>query len=321
MDRRQFIAGAATLATGGVIGAAAQAADSLLKFVYPYAPGSGGDILVRVLADDLQKKLGISAIVENKPGADGRIGAREVAHASPDGNTLLFTPFGTMVLFPTVFKALPYDAFKDFKPVSQALTFDFGLAAGPMSGAKSLKDLIGWLKKNPDQGNYGVPGLGALPDLLPRKFAADAGVKLTPIAYKGTAPALTAAMSGQIALICAPLADLIAQHKAGAIHLLAVSGKARSPYLPDVPTFKDQGFDIEGSAWYGIFAPAKTPDATIAKLNKAIVEAIHSDTFQQRAKSVYLTATGTSPAELGAIQKADYERWKPVIVAAGLAGK
>ncbi|MCC2100238.1 MAG: twin-arginine translocation signal domain-containing protein, partial [Hyphomicrobiales bacterium] len=110
MDRRKFMAGVATAAAGGVLGGPAFAAD-LLKFIYPYAPGSGGDILVRVLADDLQKKLGISAIVENKPGADGRIGVREVKHAAPDGNTLLFTPFGTMVLFPTVFKSLPYDAF------------------------------------------------------------------------------------------------------------------------------------------------------------------------------------------------------------------
>lgn len=230
MDRRQFTVGVA--ASAGMFGAPALAADGLLKFIYPYAPGSGGDILVRVLADDLQKKLGISAIVDNKPGADGRIGAREVKHAAPDGNTLLFTPFGTMVLFPTVFKSLPYDAFKDFAPVTQALTFDFGLAAGPMSGAKTLAELTEWLKKNPDKGNVGVPGLGALPHLLPLKYAADAGVKLKAIAYKGTAPALTAAMSGETALVCAPLADLIAQHKAGAIHLLATSGRRARPTFP-----------------------------------------------------------------------------------------
>lgn len=320
MDRRQFMAGVASAAAGGVFGGTALAAD-LLKFIYPYAPGSGGDILVRVLADDLQKKLGISAIVDNRPGADGRIGVREVKHAPPDGNTLLFTPFGTMVLFPTVFKNLPYDAFLDFAPVTQALTFDFGLAAGPMSGAKTLAELTEWLKKNPDKGNVGVPGLGALPHLLPVKYAADAGVKIQAIAYKGTAPALTAAMSGETALVCAPLADLIAQHKAGAIRLLATSGKARSPYLPDVPTFEDQGFRIQGSGWYGIFAPAKTPADVVAKLNKALVEAIHSDAFKERAKSVYLTAVGSTAEELGKIQKEDYERWKPVIEAAGLAGK
>ena len=128
-------------------------------------------------------------------------------------------------------------------------------------------------------------------------------------------------MAGETALVCAPLADLIAQHNAGAIRLLATSGKARSPYLSDVPTFIDQGFKIEGSGWYGIFAPAKTPRAGVIKMNKALVDAIHSPEFLERAKSVFLTATGTSPEELGAIQMADYERWKPVIEAAGLAGK
>lgn len=320
MDRRDFVVGVAA-ATSGAWSTQALAADSLLKLVYPYTPGSGGDILARVLADDLQKKLGLSAIVENRPGAAGRIGVRDVAHAEPDGNTLLFTPFGTMVLFPTVYKHLPYDAFKDFRPVTQVVTYDFGLAAGPVSGARTLAELTEWLKKNPDKGNFSVPGLGALPHLLPLKYAADAGVKLNVVAYKGTAPALTAAMSGETALVCTPLADLIAQHKAGAIHVLAVSGKQRSPYLPDVPTFEEQGFKIQGSGWYGIFAPAKTPDAVVEKLNKILTDAIHSESFQQRARSVFLNPTGTTMAELGQIQKEDYERWAPVIRASGLDGK
>jgi len=320
MQRRDFMAGVAA-AAGGVWTEQAQAADALLKLEYPYAPGSGGDILARVLADDLQKKLGLSAIVENKPGASGRIGVRDVAHAEPDGNTLLFTPFGTMVLFPTVFKNLPYDAFKDFRPVTQVVTYDFGLAVGPTSGAKTLAELTAWLKKNPDKGNFSVPGLGALPHLLPLKYAADAGVKLNVVAYKGTAPALTAAMAGETAMVCAPLADLIAQHKAGAIHLVAVSGRQRSPYLPDVPTFEEQGFKIQGSGWYGIFAPAKTPDAVVARLNKILTDAIHSESFQQRARSVFLNPTGTTTAELGAIQKDDFERWAPVIRSAGLDAK
>lgn len=320
MDRRKFLSGAAAL-TCGLFARPALAAGSVLRFVYPYTPGSGGDALLRSLANILQAKLNVTTIVENRTGADGRIGVREVKSAAPDGNTLLFTPFAPMVLFPTVFKDLPYDAVRDFTPITQALTFDFGLAASPTIGAKTLAELVDWLKKNPQKGNFGVPALGALPHLLPMKFAADAGVELQAVPYKGIAPALLAAMSGDIALACGPVADMVAQHKSGKLNLLAVTGKTRSADLPEVPTFVEQGYKIEGSGWYAFYAPAGTPADVVANLNKTLVDAIRSDAFQQQARSVYLTATGTTPGELAAIQKADSELWAPVIKAAGLAEK
>jgi len=306
----------------GLLGSpVAQAAGPVLKLVYPYAPGSGGDILARVLADYLQNKFGTPAIVENKPGADGRLGVRDVKIAQPDGMTLLFTPFGAMVLFPSVFKDLPYDAFKDFAPVTQVVTYDFGLAAGPMTPAKTLGELVDWLKANPDKGNVAVPGLGALPHLLPLKFAADTATKVQAIPYKGTAPALTDVMAGQVALVCAPLGDLVAQARSGSIRLLAASGKTRNQFVTEVPTFVEQGYDIVGSGWYGIFVPSQTPAAEIARLNKALVEAVHGNAFQERARSLWLAPTGTTPAELAAVQMQDFERWKPVIEAAGLTEK
>jgi tripartite-type tricarboxylate transporter receptor subunit TctC len=317
MDRRKFLAGAAALVGSSCPSFAA----SLLRFVYPYAAGSGGDTLCRLLAEKISQSLGVTAIVENKTGADGRIGVREVKNSQPDGSTLLFTPFGTMVLLPTVFKDLGYDAFSDFVPVTQLLTFDFGLAAGPMSGAKTLKEMAEWLKKNPDKSDVAVPALGTLPHLLPLKFAAESGARIQAIAYKGIAPSLTAVMGGQVALVCAPVADLVAQHQAGKVHLLAVSGKTRSKDAPEVPTFVEQGYQIEGDGWYGIFAPAHTPADVVTKLNQTLVDAVHSQEFQQRAKALHLTPTGTTPAELGAIQKKDFERWAPIIKAAGLAGK
>ena len=321
MDRRRFLV-AAGIGIGGMLcGRPGEAAGSVLKFIYPYAPGSGGDILVRLLADDLQNKFGAPAIVENKPGADGRLGVRDVKNATADGNTLLFTPFGAMVLFPSVFKDLPYDPFKDFAPVTQVVTYDFGLAAGPMTPVKTLGELVAWLKANPDKGNVAVPGLGALPHLLPLKFAADTGTKIQAVPYKGTAPALTDVMAGQVPLVCAPLGDLVAQARAGTVRLLAASGKTRNQFVTDVPTFVEQGYDIVGSGWYAIFAPAQTPAAAIDKFNKALVEAVHGKPFQERARSLWLAPTGTTAAELGAIQRQDFERWKPVIEAAGLAEK
>lgn len=318
MDRRTFLAGTAAL-----IGSScpAFAAAPLLRFVYPYAAGSGGDALCRLLGDKISQTLGTSAIIENKTGADGRIGVREVKNAQPDGSTLLFTPFGTMVLLPSVFKDLGYDAFGDFVPVTQVLTFDFGLAAGPMSGAQTLKNMVEWMKKNPNKSDVAVPALGTLPHLLPLKFATDSGTQIQAIAYKGIAPSLNAVMGGQVAMVCAPVADLVALHKADKIHLLAVSGKARSQDVSDVPTFAEQGYQIEGDGWYGIFAPARTPPDVVTKLNSALVEAVHSDEFRQRAQALHLTPTGTTPAELGSIQRKDFERWAPIIKAAGLADK
>jgi len=317
--RRTFLAGAAATAGAWLAGAANAA--TTLRFVYPYAPGSGGDVLVRLLAEDMQKALGSPAIVENKPGADGRIGVREVMRAEPDGNTLLYTPFGTMVLFPSVFKDLGFDPFTDFKPVTQVATFDFGFATGPMTKVRTLAELIDWLKKNPDASNVAVPGLGTLPQLLPLKFAAETGTRIDAIAYRGTAPALTAVVSGQIALICAPLGDLVAQAQAGAITLLAASGKTRNPLITEVPTFIEQGFNLWGSGWYAVFAPAKTPDARIAELAKELVKSIRGDAFRARAHALWLSPTGTTAAELGAIQKADFELWSPVFKAANLPAR
>lgn len=317
MDRRTFIIGTAATAAS-LLSVRAQAAGTTLKIVFPYTSGSGGDTLARVLADELEKKMGRATIVENKPGADGRIGVREVQHADPDGNTLLFTPFATMTLFPSVFDNLPYDPFNDFAPVTQVVTFDFGLATGPMTGAKSLPEVLEWLKKNPDKANVAVPALGTLPHLLPLKFAETAGIKLKAISYKGTAGSLTAIMGGQVPLACVPLGDLVAQSRAGTIHLLAASGKQRDPQVKEVPTFIELGYKISGSGWYGIFAPAKTPAAEIAKLNKALVDSIHSEAFKSKAASLWLNPTGTTPAELAAIQKADAEFWGPVVKAANL---
>jgi tripartite-type tricarboxylate transporter receptor subunit TctC len=317
MDRRQLLIGGGT-SLGVLYGDPTRAAGGTMKFVYPYAPGSGGDGLVRLLAEAMRTKLGVSTIVDNKTGADGRIGVRDVKQSAPDGMTLLFTPFGTMVLFPSVFANLGYDAFNDFTPVTQVATFDFGLATGTMTTAKTLAELVAWMKSNPDQSNVAIPGLGALPHLLPLKFAMDSGTKIQPVPYKGTMPALTSVIAGQVPLVCAPLGDLVTQAKAGSIRLLAVSGKDRSAFAPDVPTFIEQGYQISGSGWYAIFAPAKTPVAEVETLNKALVDSIRSSEFQERARSLWLAPTGTTPAELGVIQKEDFERWAPVVKAAAL---
>ncbi len=317
MDRRMFASLGALTATGAF---RALAQGSPIRFIYPYAPGSGGDALVRVLADQIGRELNETVLVENRTGVDGRIGVRDVKAAPADGRTMLFTPFGSMVLFPSVYASLPYDPFKDFAPVSQVVAYDFGLAAGPMFPGKTLADLAAWLTADPSRANFGMPGSGAMPHFLPLKFGAIAGVDITAIAFKGSVPALTEAMAGHLPLVCAPLSDLIEQHKAGTIRLLASSGRERSLFTPDVPTFLEQGYDIVASGWYGIFAPVGSPAAILDRISSIVVRAIRSEAGKSLALKFGFAPTGTSAAELGAIQKADFERWAPVVKASGFRG-
>ena len=319
MNRREFIASSALLFADGSANIA-NAQSGPIRFIYPYAPGSGGDSIMRFLANRIGLALNENVIAENHTGADGRIGVRDVKAAAPNGRTLLFTPFGTMVLFPSVYADLPYDPFKDFTPVSQVVTYDFGLAAGPAFPGKSLADLEKWLKANPKLANFGMPGSGALPHLLPLKFAALIGVEIKAIAYKGAVPAVTEAIAGQIPLVCAPLSDLAAQHQAGRVRLLATSGAQRSPFTPDVPTFREQGYDVVGAGWYGIFAPSGSPPEMLAKITPVIRAAMLSAEGKSLSANLGLTPTATSPEELGAIQRADFERWAPVVKASGFTG-
>jgi tripartite-type tricarboxylate transporter receptor subunit TctC len=315
MDRRAFVA--AGLAAGV---APARGQGAPIRFFYPYAPGSGGDLLIRFLADQIGRETNETVVVENRTGADGRIGVRDVKLAPPDGRTMLFTPFGTMVLFPSVYASLPYDVFKDFTPISQVVAYDFGLAAGPMFPGKTLADLVAWLKAEPTKANFGMPGSGAMPHFIPLQLGALAGFSITAIAYKGSVPAVSEAIAGHLPLVCAPLSDLVEQHRAGTIRLLASSGRERSPYAADVPTFFEQGYDIVASGWYAIFAPAGSPPAMVGKISSIVARAMRSEAGKSLALKLGLSPSGTTPAELGAIQKADFERWAPVVKASGFVG-
>ena len=196
-------------------------------------------------------------IVENRTGAAGRIGVQAVKAAAPDGNTVLLTPIAPMSVFQSVYKNLGYDPIADFKPITQIATFDLGVAVGPGSDAKSLKDLVAWLKANPAQANYGMPAAGSLPHFFGVLFGRAAGVDLKSITYRGSAAALTDLVGGQVPVVFTTTTDLLPLHRAGRIRILATSGAQRSPFLPEVPTFKESGYDIQGAGWYGMFAPGQ----------------------------------------------------------------
>ena len=297
--------------------ARAQVGGEPSRIIFPFAAGGSGDALARLIAEHLRVALDRPVIVENRAGAQGRIGVQAVKAAAPDGKTLLLTPVAPMSVYQHVYKSLAYDPIGDFEPVAQVATFDFALAVGPQVPAKTLKELVDWVKANPTQGSYGTPAAGTLPHFFAVTFARAAGLDLRHVGYRGSAAALTDLVGGQIPIVVTTTSDLLEQHKAARIRVLATSDRQRSPFLPDMPTFKEAGYDIQGTGWYGIFLPAKTPHDIVERLNKAVVAAMQTPAVKERLLAFGLQPTGTTAAELARIQKADSELWAPAVKASG----
>ena len=318
MDRRHFLIGS-TAAAAAVVAAphVARAQGGTIRIIFPYAAGGTGDATVRLLADRMSTAMNQQVIVDNRTGGAGRIGVSAVKNAAPDGTTLLFTPFAAVTIYPFVYKTLDYDPFTDLRPLSQINTFDFGMAVNNDVPAKNPQELVAWLKANPDKAKFGSPGAGALPHFFGLMFGRAAGIEMTHIAYRGGAPAIADLLGGQIPIVSSVASDFLQLHQEKKLRVVGTSDVERSIGLGDVPTFKESGIDIVGTSWYAMFAPAKTPDDVIGKLNKAIVETVKSPDFQKRQLEWGLRPTGTSPAELGKIQREHADKWAPVVKASG----
>jgi tripartite-type tricarboxylate transporter receptor subunit TctC len=256
-------------------------------------------------------------IVENKPGAAGRLGVQAVKEAPLDGNMLLFTPIAPMAIFPHVYEKLAYDPVADFTPLSQVATFDLAVAVGRNVPSESLKELVALLNENPAQASYGTPAAGSLPHFFAVSFARTTNLDLRHVAYKGNAQAITDLIGGHLPIFFTSTPDLVEPHKAGRIRILATSGAQRLAALPEVPTFIEAGYRIRGEGWYGIYAPAKTSPEIVARFNAAIVSAMRTPEIKDRVMALRLVPTGTSGPELARIQKADSDLWGPVIRASG----
>jgi len=296
----------------------ASAQQGAVRMVLGYPAGATSDILSRLVADHMRQALGRPVIVENKPGAGGRIGNEAVKAAAPDGSTLLMTPVATMAIFPHSFAgSLRYDPLRDFAPVAHLSNFHLGLGVAAGVPARSLAEYVALVKKDSKAGYYASAAAGSLPHFLGVMFARSAGIELTHVPYKGTAHAMQAIAGGEISAISTVAADIGTLVKAGKARLLATSGARRSAAFPDVPTFKESGYDMEAVPWYALFAPAGTPQAVIDRLSAAAVAAVRDPALKGKLEQMGLEPTGLGPAELGAILKADYEKWGPVIRASG----
>lgn len=323
ITRRSMMAYAAAAAglTAAVPMAAGQAMAQIttqpMRIIFPFTAGGSGDALARLLAERLRTALDQPVIVENRAGAAGRLGVQAVKTAAPDGKTLLLTPIAPVTVYKHVYADLGYDPAKDLAPVSQVVTTDFALAVATNLPVNSLKDLIAWAKTNPSQANYGTPGAGTLPHFFMVLFGKAAGLDLQHVNYKGSAGALADLAGGQVPMVLTTTSDVLALHKAGKIRVIAATGDTRSPFLPDIQTFTEAGYKIKGETWYGVYAPAGTPNDVIARINKILADAVKTPEMAQQLAALGMQATGTTAAELRDIQQRDTDFWAPAVAASG----
>lgn len=289
------------------------------KIVIGFPPGATFDAIGRLIANRFRTSLGQTWIVENRPGAAGSIGADAVARSAPDGNTLLLSPLASMVTEPQVNKKnVRYDPNKDFAPISMVATFEIGLAVGPAAPVQTLREYVSAVKADGRKGFFGSPGPNSLPHFFGLSVARASGAELTHVPFNGPAPALQAVLGAQVPAIVHAFPDLYPHHKSGKMRLLATTGLQRSKLTPDVPTFRELGYDIEATSWYAVFAPAATPPETIDRLNRAVADALKSPKIAE-----FLVAGGhqpavSTPAELAALVARDFARWGEIIKASGI---
>lgn len=299
------------------LAAPAIAQEQPIKIIYPFAAGGSGDALARIIADQLRAGTGRTVVVENQTGGAGRIGTRAVVQAAPDGNTILFTPIAPVAIYQHVYKDLGYDPFKDLRDVSHASKFEFGIAVNADTPVKNLKELVAWIKQDPKRGSYGTPAAGTLPHFFGALFGKAAGIDMVHIGYKGSAAAVADLLGGQVPMVVTPTSDLLAQHRAGKIRILATSDGERSQLVPEVSTFKEAGYDIEGTAWYGVLAPVKTPDNVVNRYSEIIAKGMADPEIKERLLKMGLYATGMSAADFAKLRKTDSDRWEPAVKASG----
>jgi tripartite-type tricarboxylate transporter receptor subunit TctC len=320
----QALGSAAALSALSPLSALAQALDQV-KIMYGFPAGSAGDSVARRVAEKLggtpySKNPGY---VENKPGAGGRIAVESLKAAPADGSVLTLAPVSALAVYPYIYPKRSYKP-EEVTQVSIGAIMFHGLAVGPAVPAevKTLKDFLAWAKANPDKASYGTPGAGSMPHLLGALLGIRAGVDLKHVPYRGTVPSITDLVGGQIAAAMNPSGDYLQYMKTGRVRVLATSGKQRSPFLPEVPTFIELGYpDVTSEEWFGFYAPAKTPAATIAAANAAITTALKDKTVVDALAIVGLVAHGSTPQEMAADQKAEFERWGPLVKQIGFTAE
>jgi tripartite-type tricarboxylate transporter receptor subunit TctC len=288
-----------------------------IHLIVPFAAGGGVDICARVIGQRMSESLGQPVIVENRPGAGAIVGVEYVARSAPDGYTIMMTTNGQTIL-PSLYK-LPFDAVKDFTPVSMAVSYPFLLVVNPSVPAKSLQELIGLAKAAPGHMNYGSAGVGTGPNLAMEMLKHDAGVNIVHVPYKGNGPVTVALLGGEIQMMLDTMAGPMPSIRAGKLRPIAITSAVRSALLPDVQTFKESGLpDYVFEGWNGVFAPAGTPDDIVERIRGEIVKALANPGVMQPLTELGYVAVGDTPQHFSAVVSEDTAKNAKIIADAGI---
>ena len=294
-----------------------------IKIIVGYAPGGTTDIVARTIAPKLSAHLGQSVVVENRPGAGGNLGAELAARAEPDGYTLQMGTAGNMTVNPSIYANMKVDPVRDFEPISLIAAVPNIMVVNPSVPAKSVAEFIAWAKERPGKVFFASSGIGNTPHVTGELFNLTTGLSLVHVPYKGSAPALTELIGGQgVHVMFDNMPSAIGHVRSGALRALASTTAKRSAALPDLPTLQEAGLkDFDVRAWFGLFAPAKTPRPIIEKLHAAILAALKDPTTRKNLEAQGAEVVGNSPEEFGRIVETEGKRWAEVVKAAKIEMK
>lgn len=331
ISKRRFLqstsslAALSTLGTLAPLSAQAQALEQV-KIINGFPAGGTADTTSRRVAERIGGTAFSKAagIVENKPGAGGRIAVEAVKAAPADGSQMLLTPYSCMSIYPHIYKKLSYDPFKDFVPVSIAAIMTHGLAVGPLVpvSVRTVKDYVAWAKASIKDANYGSPAAGSTPHFLGALLGLNTNTDLKHVGYRGSVPGVTDVIGGQIASMFTPTGDFLVNQRAGKLRILATSGAQRTPFTPDVPTFAESGFpELTTEEWFGFYMPAKTPASTVSAANAAINAALKDPAVVDSLATIGLVARGSTSAEMDKSQQDEFKRWEPLVKRIGFTAE
>jgi tripartite-type tricarboxylate transporter receptor subunit TctC len=316
-NRRRFtqtlLAGSAWAAAGGPLGALAQTAD-VARILVGFPPGGTTDALARLMADKLRGGYANTVLVENRPGAGGQIAITTLKNAPADGNTLLLTPSSMLSVYPFTYSRLPY-TLDDVAPVSVACFFSHGFGVGPAvpESVKTMRDFLAWAKANPSRASFGSPAAGSIPHLTAALMAKMTRTDLNHIPYRGSAPGIADLLGGQIASMCSPVGDYLQHIKTGRLRLLATTGPQRTPFTPDVPTFKEQGIDLSVREWYGFFLPSSASADVRRRAAAYLQPVLNNPEVVANLAQQGMEAQSSTPDQLAAWLKADADQWRGIV--------